>query len=159
LIWAVSRVELPQRIKQKIHGEKGLGSILWLVNGIQSLLVVTKGTTYNTAFFTDAVMSSLIESVRSHARRKMLKDWLIHMDNARPHNSQRAQRCIDASRTEPLPHAACSPDLAAGDFFIFTYFKGKPSDYNYKSREDLLNVITEIFTGVDQEVVLNVLES
>jgi hypothetical protein len=44
---AASRDELPQRIKQKINMENCLVSILWLVNGIHSLLDVPKGTTYN----------------------------------------------------------------------------------------------------------------
>jgi hypothetical protein len=64
-IWAVSRDELPQRIKQKTDTEKCLVSVLWSVNGIYSLLDVPKGTTYNTEFFTNAVMSDLIENVRS----------------------------------------------------------------------------------------------
>jgi hypothetical protein len=67
-------------------------SILWSVNGIHSLLDVPKETTYNTRFFTDAVMPGLIENVRSWTRRNILKYWLICMDNARPHNSGRSQR-------------------------------------------------------------------
>jgi hypothetical protein len=39
------------------------------------------------------------------------------------------------------------------------YIKGKPSDYNCETHEDLLNVITEVFTGVDQEVLLSVFKS
>jgi hypothetical protein len=45
------------------------------VNGIQSLLDVPKGTAYNIVFFTDAVMPSFIENVRSGSRRKALKGW------------------------------------------------------------------------------------
>jgi hypothetical protein len=81
------------------------------------------------------------------------------MDNAFPHISERAQRCIEASRAKPLPHLAYSPDLASSDFFLLGYIKRKPSDYNCESREDFLNEITEIFTGVDQEVLLSISES
>jgi hypothetical protein len=91
---------------------KCLVSILWLVNGIQSLLNVPKGTMCNTAFFIDAVMPSLIENVRSRTRKETLKGWLIHMENARPRNLGRAQRCIEASRTKRLVHPVYSPDLA-----------------------------------------------
>jgi hypothetical protein len=129
------------------------------VNGICSLLDVRKGATYNTAFFTDAVMPSLIESVGSRTRRKTLKDWLIHMDTVHSHNSGRGQRCIEALRAERLPHPAYSPDLASSNFILFGYIKGKLSDSNYDGREDLLNAITESFTGVDQEVLLSVFES
>jgi hypothetical protein len=111
------------------------------------------------AFFIDAVMPSLIENVWSWTGRKILKHWLIHMDDMRPHNSGCAQRWIQASRAEPLPHPAHSPDLALSDFVLFGSINGKLSDYNCKSRTDLLNAITEIFTGVDQEVLLSVFES
>jgi hypothetical protein len=81
------------------------------------------------------------------------------MDNALPDNSGRIERWVKASRTERLLHPAGSLDLTPSDFFLFDYIKVKLSDYNYESREDLLKVITEIFTGVDQEVLLSPFKS
>jgi hypothetical protein len=60
-VWVASHDELPRRIKQKTDTEKCLVSILWSVNGIHSLHDVPRGKTYKTAFFTDAVLTSLIE--------------------------------------------------------------------------------------------------
>jgi hypothetical protein len=56
----------------------------------------------------------------------------------------------DVSRPRE-PHPACSPDLAPSNFIPIGYIKGKRSDYNCESRKDFLNVITEIFTGIDLE--------
>jgi hypothetical protein len=81
------------------------------------------------------------------------------MDNTLPHNSRRAQKHIKASRSESLSHPACSPDVALSNFFLFEYIKGKLSDYICESREYLVNAITEISIGVNQEVLLNVFES
>jgi hypothetical protein len=158
-VWAGTRDELPQRIKQKINAEKCLASILWSVNGIHSLLDVPRATMHNITFFTDAVMPSLIENVQPWTRGKTLKGWLIHIANAPPCNSGRAQRCIEAPRAERLPHPAYSPDLAPSNFILVGYIKVKSSDYGGGSREDLLKVITEIFTGVDPDVLLSVFES
>jgi hypothetical protein len=83
---------------------------------------------------------------------------LIHKDNAHHHNSGRAQRCIKVSRAERLPLPADSTGLTPNDFFLFVYIKGKPSDYNHESREDLLNATTKIFTGIDQDVLLSVVK-
>jgi hypothetical protein len=80
-------------------------------------------TIYNTAFFTDVVMACLIQNGRVRTRRKMLKSWLIHMDNARSHNSGRAQRCIEASRAKRLSHPAYSSDLTPNNFSIFGHQK------------------------------------
>jgi hypothetical protein len=88
------------------------------------------GTTYNTQFLTDAVMPSLIEILRSPTRIKTLEGRLIHMDNARPHNSGRTQNCIEASRAKCLLHPADSPDRVSNDFLLFRYVKLQLSDYN-----------------------------
>jgi hypothetical protein len=75
---------------QKIDAKKCLASIIWSVNGIHNLHDVSNRTTLNTAFFTDAGMPYLIDNVGPQSHRKMLKGRLIHMDNVRPHNSERA---------------------------------------------------------------------
>jgi hypothetical protein len=100
---------------------KCLVSTLWPVNGIQDLLGVSKGRTFNAAFFIGTVVPSLIETIRSGARREMLKFWLIHVDNARPHKSWRAQSCIEAARAEHLLHPAHSRDLARVTFPLWIY--------------------------------------
>jgi hypothetical protein len=55
--------------------------------------------------------------------------------------------------------SAYSQNPAPSDFFFFGDIKGKLSDYNYENQEDLLNAITKMFTGIDQEVLLSVFES
>jgi hypothetical protein len=124
---AASRDEVSQSIKHKIETEKCLVSVPWSVNAIPSLLM-PRGTTYSTAFFTDAVMPSLIENVRGF-------------------ESQTAA----TSSLKPRPGPT--------DFFLFGHIKGKLSNYNCTSRDDLLKAATEIFTGVDQEVLFSVFES
>jgi hypothetical protein len=79
----------------------------------------------------------------------------IHMDNARPHNSGRTQRCIEDSRAA----FALQLDLAPSDFFLFGFINGQQTDHHCQRREDLLNAITRIFIGVNQEVMLSVFES
>jgi hypothetical protein len=112
LVWVASCDEPPQRTKRKVDAKKCGVSIRWFVNEIHSLLNVLKETTYNKGLFADAVMHGLIENVRSRTRRTTLKGWLIHMDNARPHSSGRAQRGINASTAEFLSYPAYSPELA-----------------------------------------------
>jgi hypothetical protein len=63
---------------------------------------------YDKAFFIDTIMPCLTENIQSLTRGKTLKDWFTSMDNARPHNSVRAQRRIEASRAERRPHLASS---------------------------------------------------
>jgi hypothetical protein len=72
-VWSASREEFPQCIKQENDTEESMVSIPWSINGIHSLLDVPKGTTHNTVLFIDAVIPSLIESVRPRTRKKIFK--------------------------------------------------------------------------------------
>jgi hypothetical protein len=115
----LSRDDHPHRIKSTIDVKQRLISTLWSVKGIHGLLDVLKGMAYNIMFFTDVVMPSLIQNIISRNHRKMLKRWVIHIDNARPHNSRLSQECIRASKAERLPHPAYKPNLAPSAFFLW----------------------------------------
>jgi hypothetical protein len=81
------------------------------------------------------------------------------MNKSRPHNSEPSQRYIEASKAKCLPHPAYSPDPVPGNFYLFGSIKGKPSDDNCESREDLLNAVSDTFIGTDHEMLLSVFES
>jgi hypothetical protein len=141
--WAVSRDDLPERTRQKIDTEKYLISILWSVDGIHSLVDVPKGASYNSAFFCSAVVPSLVAELTSGTRRKTLKGFIIHLDNARPHNSESSRNCIQSARAERLPHPLYKPGLAPSDFFLFGYIKEELTDYDCRRREELKSAIIE----------------
>jgi transposase len=114
---AVSRDQLPENVSQKIDTEKCLTSVVWSINGIHSLVDVPKGTTYDTAFLCDIVVPSVVADITSRGRRKTLKGFMIHLDNAPTQKSRRSPACIEATPAVRLPHPAYSPDHAPSDFF------------------------------------------
>jgi histone-lysine N-methyltransferase SETMAR len=118
-----------------------------------------KGTKYNTDFFYNEVMPSLKCDIASRGRRETLRGLFIYMDNARLHNSGRAQECIRASKAERLPHPAYSPDLAPSDFFLFEDLKEKLTDYNRGPWEQLKEAIIEIFNEIPEDALVSVFMS
>jgi hypothetical protein len=114
-----SRDDVPERIKSKIDTEKCLILVIWSVNGIHSLLDVPKGTTYNSIFFCDVVVSDLLENVCTHSRRQTLKRVWVHVDNACLHNSKKSNECLAKFHARRVPHPIYSPYFAPSDFFIF----------------------------------------
>jgi hypothetical protein len=120
---------------------------------------VPKGTTHNTDFFCNEVLPSLKRDIASRGRRETLRRLVIHMDNARPQNSERVQECILASKAGRLPHPAYSPDLAPSDFFLFGHLKEKVIDYNCETREQLKEAIIEIFNEIPQDALVSVFMS
>jgi hypothetical protein len=143
-------------VSPKIYIEKCLISVFWSVNGIHSLLDVPKGSTYNTAFFCDQVVPSLVQGITSHGRRKPVQGFMIHFDNASPHNSRRSRECLGSYRATRLLHPAYSPDPAPSDFFLFEYLKEKLIDFDCRTREDLTSAMTSIFTEIDKETLVAV---
>jgi hypothetical protein len=67
--------------------------------------------------------------------------------------------CIEAPRAERLPYLTYRPDLSPSIFFLLGNVKGKQLDHTCEIREDLLNAIIEIFTGVNQYGLPHVFES
>jgi hypothetical protein len=147
---------VPERIKQKIDTEKCLISVIWSVNGIHSLLDVPKGTTYDTTFFCDVVTPNLLENVCAGSRRRKLKGIVMHLDNARPHNSKKSNECLTEFRARRVSHPAYSPDPAPSDFFLFGTVKAELQNYEIHSREDLILVIRTIFGQISKETLISV---
>jgi hypothetical protein len=83
-VWAQSRNDIPERIKQRINTEKCLVSIIWSVNGIHSLFDLPKETIYNSTFFYDIALPNFIRNLCTHSQRSTLKGILMHLDNAHP---------------------------------------------------------------------------
>jgi hypothetical protein len=155
-IWAPSRDDVPEKIEQKIDTEKCLISIIWSVNGIHSLLDVPKGTTYNSTFFCDIVVPDLLANVCAQRRRRTLKGLIVHLDNARPHNSKKSNACLTEFRASRAPHPAYSPDLAPSDFFLFGTVKRELQNYEVHSRGELILAIQAIFDAIPKETLTSV---
>jgi transposase len=154
-MWAESADQLPVRVKQTIDTEKCLISILWSVNGIHSLLDIPKGESYNSAFFCNAVIPSLVENICSQSRRKSLRGLYLHLDNARPHNSRESNECLKATKAKRIIHPAYSPDLAPSDFFLFGFLKQEIQGLILPDRESLKSAIIEIFSKIDRNMLIS----
>jgi hypothetical protein len=80
----------------------------------------------------------------------------MHLDNARPCNSQKSNECLTEFRTRRVPHPAYSPDLAPSGFFLFGTVKAELQNYDIHSREDLILAIRTIFGQISKETLISV---
>jgi hypothetical protein len=134
--WAASRDEFSERIKRKPDTGKCLSSVFWSVNVTHRLIDVPPGMKYHSSFCCDVVMPGLIQDITFNNRRKRLNLFFIHLDNARPHNSNKSEKCIQPSKAKRLPHPVSSPDLAPSDFFLFGYLKDKLTAFDCTTRNE-----------------------
>jgi hypothetical protein len=113
---------------------------------------VSKGT----IFFGDVVFPDLLENICAGRRRRTLKGVIMHLDDARPHNSRKSNECLTEFRARGIPYPAYSPDRAPSDFFLFGTVKAELQNYEIHSREDLILAIRGIFDQMSKEALISV---
>ncbi|UYV67210.1 hypothetical protein LAZ67_4004410 [Cordylochernes scorpioides] len=71
-------------------------------------------------------MRRLREAVRlERSERWQNNDWILHVDNARPHTAHVVLQFLAKHSTIQIPHPPYSPDLAPNDFFLYSKLKMK----------------------------------
>jgi hypothetical protein len=146
--WAANPDDVPEIPKQKIQSEKCLVWIIWGGTWIQSLLSVPKGAKYNAIFFIESVVPDLVEQVCQERRRKTLRGIIVHLDNARPHNSRKSETALTATKPRRIPATAYSPDLSPSNFFLFGMLKERMSGTLYNSPDELIFAISELIASL-----------
>ncbi|UYV84245.1 hypothetical protein LAZ67_X001654 [Cordylochernes scorpioides] len=72
------------------------------------------------------IMRRLRETVRlKRPERWQNSDWILHVDNARPHTAHVVLQFLAKHSTIQIPHPPYSPDLAPNDFFLYPKLKMK----------------------------------
>jgi hypothetical protein len=147
---------VPEIPKQKVQSEKCLVSIIWGSTGIKTLLSVPKGMKYNIIFFVESVAPDLVEHVYQESRRKTLRCIMVHLDNARPHNSRKSATALTATKTRRIHAPASSPDQSPSDFFLFGMLKERISGTSYSSPDELISAISRLIASLPKDQLVNV---
>jgi hypothetical protein len=82
-----------------------------------------KRIAYNSTFFCDSVVLDFVESLYAHSWRNALKNIMMHLDDARLHNSRKSIECPEQFHARKVQYPNYRPDLAPSDFFLFGYVK------------------------------------
>ncbi|UYV65926.1 hypothetical protein LAZ67_3005900 [Cordylochernes scorpioides] len=74
--------------------------------------------------------------IESQAHLKRLErwqnnDWILHVDNSRPHTAHIVLQFLAKYSTIQLPHPPYSPDLAPKDFFLYPKLKMKIKGWKF----------------------------
>jgi hypothetical protein len=147
---------VPEIPKQKLESEKCFILIIWGRTTIKSLFHVPKGTKYNTTFFVESVVPDLVEHVCQESRRQTLRDIMIHLDNARPHNSRKSEAAVTATKARRIPDPASSPDLSPIDFLPFGMLKERMSGTSHSPPDKLISAISEVIASLPKKQLVTV---
>ncbi|UYV63956.1 hypothetical protein LAZ67_2006134 [Cordylochernes scorpioides] len=88
------------------------------INGLVHHEFIPFGRTINQEVYLE-IMRRLREVVRlKRPKRWQNNDWILHVDNARPHTAHVVLQFLAKNSTIQIPHPPYSPDLAPNDFFL-----------------------------------------
>lgn len=97
-----------------------------------------EGTSVNQEVYL-GILRRLREAIRQKRPVKWEKgDWILHHDNARPHCAHSILRFLTKNKTQILPQAPYSPDLAPCDFFLFPKLKMALKGRRFYTRNDII---------------------
>ncbi|UYV71619.1 hypothetical protein LAZ67_8003870 [Cordylochernes scorpioides] len=95
------------------------------INGLVHHEFIPFGRTINQEVYL-RIMRRLREAVRlKRPERWQNNDWILHVDNARPHTAHVVLKFLAKHSTIQIPHPPYSPDLAPNDFFLYPKLKMK----------------------------------
>jgi hypothetical protein len=111
---------------------------------------------YNTAFFAKSVVSDLVEHVCQESPGKTVRGIMIHLYNARPHNSRKSEAALTATTARRIPAPAYSPDLSPSDFLVFGILKERMSGTSYSSPDELISARRGLIVSLPKDQLVSV---
>ena len=81
-------------------------------------------------------LNQALREKRPKYQKRQHKVILLH-DNAPSHTAKPVKKTIEAFSWEILSHAACSPDLAPSDYYLFASMGHALSDQHFTSYENV----------------------
>jgi histone-lysine N-methyltransferase SETMAR len=97
--------------------------------------------------------NTLLEGVKATAlagtRKATLRDFHIHMDNCKIHNSKLTKEKLDEIRLIRWDHPPYSPDIAPLDFWFFGWSKREMNGQAFSSREAVKTFLLEMSARMD----------
>jgi len=108
-----------EEIQDSTFRRKGDANRFWDSKGPILEDYLEKGSTINSARYSDLLANNLKPVVRTKRRGLLSKKVLLLHDNARPHTASQTVETINHLGFEVLEHPAHSPDLAPSDYLLF----------------------------------------
>ena len=152
-------LHVPDIEKRMIQTEKLMFFCAFSCYGIVSIDVLPNHSTFNSTYVCNTILPNLKERACAHIKNKTKHHLILHMDNAKPHNSKMATEKIAELGFERLKHPPYSPDISPCDFFLFGYVKSQLRNYNVKSSFELSKAVREICEKIDINIWQSVYES
>lgn len=149
--WLLPDDDNPEMNGSKISIARIMVTIIWGVNGFYIIDLLPHGTSYNSDYFIDNILSPL-NSIKGQIWSETTKRYLwLHLDNSKVHNSMKSNAKYGEYGLKRTPHPPYSPDLALSDFYLFGFLKDKLKGQKFTSPDQLKEAIIEILSSISRD--------
>jgi transposase len=122
--------------------------------GFPLIAALLKGRAFNAEYSRDNIFAALTQFQPEDDGRRLV----VYADNAWDHTAQKYRTFCEENGLRLAPHPPSSSDLAPSDFFLFGYVKKHLKGMVFPSYEESLDVISEVVTGIELEILTAVFE-
>jgi hypothetical protein len=158
-MWVEDREGVPPNVKRMICSKKTMLSACFSRTGFVSIEFLPQGQNYNSYFFTEIILPSIIENL-SVARPKLKATAArLHIDNAKPHNSRLSLQKIEEYGFIRVRHPPHLPDLAPCDFFLFDSLKSQLEGKTFFDENSLKTEVERILKEIPITLLYSVMEN
>jgi hypothetical protein len=122
---------------------KTMSIVFFDAQGVIRREFVPEGQTVNGQFYLHVMerLLKLIHRVRPELHNS--KEWFLLRDNAPAHTAGAVARCLARKQVTVLHHPSYSPDLAPGDFFLFSKLKSQLKGKRFQDISTIPANVTE----------------
>jgi transposase len=134
-------------------------TVIWGTNGFHVVDLMVEGTSFDSRYFIDRVMTALIRKISPSGRKSHAPRLHVHLDNCRVHTSKRANEFFEANRIVRVPQPPYTPDLAPPDFWRFGNLKGSLAGQTFDDPEELFDAIIDFLEAVPRQTLIDVFQA
>ena len=157
-VWSISKEEVPERVSQKIQTKKIMLTVIWNIDQFYIINLMKNNENFNSEYFIHNVIKPLENKLYPQGKKPQETSYIIHIDNARPHNSHKATESIVKCGFKRAPHPPYSPDLSPSDFYLFGYIKNQLEGEAFDEPDHLYLKIQEILCSIPKETLIAVFD-
>ena len=151
MVWLAEDSPRPQILKPGFRSKKRMFTIFFNSQGPIIVDVMPEGATITAAYYTNTVLTQLVQKIDQQRRKTRHSRIMIHHDNASPHKAQITQTFLQETGLHILPHAPYSPDLAPCDFWLFPKVKSMIAGKPFARVQDLAKAVYSALATIPQE--------
>jgi histone-lysine N-methyltransferase SETMAR len=116
------------------------------------------GQNMDSYYFRNTVLEGVKAGALAGTQNVTLRDFHIHMENCKVHNSRLTRGNLDEIRPTRWDHPIYSPDIAPSDFWFFGWSKKEMTGQAFSRREAVKTFLLQMWARMDSGQLFSIFD-